>query len=169
MPKSLSLSILESVRVASPCTADWDSMTGDDRVRHCSLCNLNVYNLSAMPADEAAALVQDTKGRRCIQLLRRADGTVMTQDCPVGLRAIRVKAARAMTRIGAAAALLLSGGIALGTGSRDNRPARLGSMQPFATIRNWLSPTPPRTMPIRGELMLGKMAAPRPPKPRSNP
>jgi hypothetical protein len=37
---------LEMVRVASPCTADWDATHGDDRVRYCGQCNLHVYNLS---------------------------------------------------------------------------------------------------------------------------
>ena len=34
--------------VASPCSANWEKMTGDDRMRFCALCKKNVYNLSAM-------------------------------------------------------------------------------------------------------------------------
>src|SRR3954469_22981979 len=82
---------LEMVRVASPCPADWDSMKGDDRVRFCGQCNLNVYNLSGMTRDEAEELVNSAEGRLCVQLLVREDGTVLTQDCPVGLRALRRK------------------------------------------------------------------------------
>ena len=41
-------SLLEDVRVASPCNASWDAMKGDDRVRFCGECQKNVYNLSAM-------------------------------------------------------------------------------------------------------------------------
>ena len=35
---------LQDIRIASPCPADWDKMVGDERVRHCSECNFNVYN-----------------------------------------------------------------------------------------------------------------------------
>jgi len=42
--------MLPQLRVASPCTADWEMMTRDDRVRYRDLCKLNVYNFSAMSA-----------------------------------------------------------------------------------------------------------------------
>jgi len=37
---------LDHVRIAAPCPADWDRMLGNDRVRFCGQCSLNVYNLS---------------------------------------------------------------------------------------------------------------------------
>ena len=82
---------LSHVKIAAPCTADWDQMFSfeNDRVRFCSQCNLNVYNLSAMTQGEAAALVYRTEGRLCVRFHRRSDGTVLTQNCPVGLRAIK--------------------------------------------------------------------------------
>lgn len=40
---------LDTIEVASPCSADWEKMAGTDRVRHCSRCQLNVYRLSNMP------------------------------------------------------------------------------------------------------------------------
>ena len=73
---------LDNLRVARPCSADWRAMTGTDRVRHCADCNLNVYNLSALSTAEARALVEETEGRRCVRFYRRADGTVLTRDCP---------------------------------------------------------------------------------------
>ena len=36
------------LRVASPCSADWDRMQGNERVRYCPQCKLNVYNFAAM-------------------------------------------------------------------------------------------------------------------------
>jgi hypothetical protein len=75
------------IHVASPCTADWERMTGDNRVRHCAQCNLNVYNFAEMTSREVADLVAASKGHRlCGRLYRRADGTLLTSDCPVGLR-----------------------------------------------------------------------------------
>ena len=85
---------LNIIDVAAPCDADWDAMTGDDQVRHCGQCRMNVYNLSEMSEDEALKLVNDREGRLCIQFYRRADGTMLTKDCPVGLRAVRQKIAR---------------------------------------------------------------------------
>jgi hypothetical protein len=69
-------------------------MSGNDRVRFCDLCNLHVYNISQMKRREAEALVAGTEGRLCARLFRRADGTVITKDCPVGLRAIQRRVAR---------------------------------------------------------------------------
>ncbi|NNF57367.1 MAG: hypothetical protein HKN04_03925 [Rhodothermaceae bacterium] len=73
---------LDTIHVARPCSADWEAMIGTDRIRHCADCNLNVYNLSALSAAEAQALVDETEGRRCVRFYRRADGTILTQDCP---------------------------------------------------------------------------------------
>jgi hypothetical protein len=60
-------------------------MGGDDRVRFCDQCKKNVYNLSAMSATEARALVETNPGRLCARVYQRADGTVLTEDCPVGV------------------------------------------------------------------------------------
>ena len=84
---------LDVIGVAKPCPADWDGMTPPDdsgsdgeRVRHCELCKLNVYNLSGMTRQEVTDLVREREGRLCVRFYRRADGTVLTSDCPVGLR-----------------------------------------------------------------------------------
>lgn len=82
---------LQYVQIAAPCQADWNEMYafGGDRVRYCSQCQLNVYNLSAMTQREAEALLMTTEGRLCVRFYRRADGTILTQNCPVGWRAIK--------------------------------------------------------------------------------
>ncbi len=80
---------LDSVRVASPCHADWDAMRGDDRARFCPSCAKNVYNLSAMTAPEAQALLADKAGSLCVRFYQREDGTMLTQDCPVGVAALK--------------------------------------------------------------------------------
>jgi hypothetical protein len=81
------LDLHNDIRIASPCPAEWGDMTGDDRVRHCGICQNNVYNLSALPAVEAAALLEERSHAICVRLYRRADGTVLTEDCPVGFAA----------------------------------------------------------------------------------
>src|SRR5215210_3096990 len=85
---------LENVRVAAPCPADWEKMVGDERVRFCGQCELNVYNLSGMTRREAEALVAGTEGRLCVRFYRRADGTILTRNCPVGLRALKRRVSR---------------------------------------------------------------------------
>ncbi|NHZ34244.1 hypothetical protein [Massilia rubra] len=73
---------LHRITVASPCTASWDAMQGDERVRHCGGCSKQVFNLSAMPEAEAAMLVAGQgAGGLCVRFYRRADGTVMSSDC----------------------------------------------------------------------------------------
>ncbi len=48
---------LDRLRVASPCPTSWEQMSGNERVRHCELCNLSVYNIAELTRKEAAALV----------------------------------------------------------------------------------------------------------------
>ena len=98
---------LDRIKIATPCPITWEQMAGNERVRFCQHCQLNVYNISALSKPEAEALVFNAAGRVCVRLYRRSDGTVMTQDCPVGLRAVRVKISRA-----AAAVLALIGSLA---------------------------------------------------------
>jgi hypothetical protein len=43
------------MRVASPCSASWDAVEGDGRVRFCRLCGSNVYDLSEMTRAEVEA------------------------------------------------------------------------------------------------------------------
>jgi hypothetical protein len=80
---------LDRLYVSSPCNADWETMPGDERVRFCNQCHLNVYNISALTRKQAEKLIADTEGRLCAKLYRRADGTIITRDCPIGIRAIK--------------------------------------------------------------------------------
>ena len=86
---------LDHIKIAAPCSAEWDQMFSfeDKRVRFCSQCNLNVYNLSDMSRQEAEALINKTEGRLCVRFYRRADGSILTQNCPVGLKAIKRRCA----------------------------------------------------------------------------
>jgi hypothetical protein len=100
---------LRRVRVASPCTASWDKMVGDDRVRFCGDCKKNVYNLSAMTSAEAKSFIEGVEQAPCVRFFQRADGTMLTSDCPVGA----TKKKRRLGLIGGASAALLTAGGAL--------------------------------------------------------
>lgn len=85
---------LRNLKVAAPCSADWNTMVGDDRVRFCGQCNLNVFNLSGMTQAEAEHVVRSAEGRLCVRFYQRADGTVLTQNCPVGLKALKARVSK---------------------------------------------------------------------------
>jgi hypothetical protein len=115
MAGDVSLSVLDRVRIASPCPARWEDMTptGDGAVRHCGQCNLKVHNLSAMSRGEAEALLGMYFGgdgakrgeRLCGQWRRRADNTIIFGDCPVGLAKLRARVRRSVARVAAMAGL----------------------------------------------------------------
>ena len=80
---------LSHVRVAAPCRADWERMRGNERVRFCDHCSMNVYNLSKMTRKDAEALILSAEGRLCVRYYHRPDGTILTGNCPEGLRALK--------------------------------------------------------------------------------
>lgn len=154
---TISLPLLDSVRIAAPCSARWDDMTGDNITRHCADCKLNVHNLSAMTrVDAEAFLARTTEGRVCVRIFQRPDGTILTQDCPRGLAAARARLHRTLTRLAALLGLAVSAGTLAAiesTTNPDHRPLR--TQQPFAWIASKLLPAPPPT-PVTGAMM-GKM------------
>ncbi len=145
------LTVLQNIEVAAPCSADWNDMTGDDRVRFCGDCKLNVYNLSAMNEVQIVGLIRETEGRLCGRFYRRPDGTILTQDCPKGLRAIvRRRLVGVGCKVGAAVVFLtcLVGGSQLVT---SDRSAAGGQVAWLVKIRQWFNP-PSRV--IMGEIYL---------------
>ncbi|MEZ5347202.1 MAG: hypothetical protein R2681_16770 [Pyrinomonadaceae bacterium] len=96
---------LDGIKVASPCSANWDEMYGDNRQRHCGECKMNVYNLSEMTKQEAESLIMNAEGRLCARFYRRADGTILTKDCPVGWKAVKKQMSKFWT---AAASIVLT-------------------------------------------------------------
>ncbi|HQZ83553.1 MAG TPA: hypothetical protein PLR83_10045 [Pyrinomonadaceae bacterium] len=138
---------LENVRIASPCSADWEQMFGDERKRFCGDCKLNVYNLSAMSRTEAENFLTAAEGRVCVRYFARTDGTVITQDCPVGWEKFKRRTRRMATAMASLIATLLAGLFAVSVFSRRTN-AVVGEMIPYAT------PTPrPRTTPTPPPLM----------------
>jgi hypothetical protein len=142
---------LDKITVAAPCTAEWRWMYGNDRVRFCNQCKLNVYNLSAMTRTEAEDLIRNTEGSLCVRFYRRQDGTIITQNCPKGLQAIKEKFNRTWARV--AAALLTFFG-SLGMLGFIKLAPPMSPITGTVPIDNRLPPVPPALVP-QGEL--GKM------------
>lgn len=80
---------LDNLYIATPCNAKWEDMVGDDKVRACSLCSKNVFNISNMTRLEAERLLTENGSSICVGIYRRKDGTILIDDCPFGLRQIR--------------------------------------------------------------------------------
>jgi hypothetical protein len=175
---------LEELQIASPCSAAWDDMQqlapGDDRVRHCGLCDKNVYNLAGMSRGEATNLVADREGSVCIRMFRRNDGTVLTADCPVGVRAALAAAARRARRevvFAAAASLAAVAALVAFLGGPASRKACAAVDAARTGILQRVEPPPmpppmPPSMPTMGAVappvpetraIMGELPAPSPP------
>lgn len=85
---------LDNLSIATPCRARWSRMelVEGDRVRFCRTCEKNVYNITLMSRAEAEALLLTHEGNLCVNFARRADGTILTNDCPIGKIGKRDKA-----------------------------------------------------------------------------
>jgi hypothetical protein len=145
---AVSSKCLKDIHIASPCTAAWSDMDGDDKFRFCKQCRKYVYNLSAMSRPEAEALVEKMEGRMCVRFYRRADGTVLTDDCPVGLRRAREAMHWSLARLAAGVAffLALMGLPELRWGDAKGKRgllAALRQIEPIGRVIEWLDPTPP--------------------------
>ena len=153
---------LDGVRVAAPCPADWEKMVGDERMRYCGQCSLHVYNLSGMTKREAETLVANAEGRLCVRYYRRADGSILTRNCPVGLRALKQRVSRVA---GAALSAVLGffAGLGLDFGVRPAPRAMhtMGTIVSMPAEANLMPPSPPEVeknlppaYPVTGQLAL---------------
>jgi hypothetical protein len=157
---------LEGVRVAAPCPADWEKMVGDERVRFCGQCSLHVYNLSGMTKREAEGLVANAEGRLCVRYYSRADGSILTRNCPVGLRALKQRVSR-IAGATLSAVIGFFAGVGLNFGLTPAPPRHgvgvtMGAMAvPVELKRTPPPPTVPNVTPIADEVV-GELAPVRP-------
>ena len=123
---------LDKIKIASPCSANWDEMYGSERKRFCADCRLNVYNISEMTKDEAENFILRSEGRLCLRVYRRRDGTVITRDCPVGWARVKRRISRVYS-----AALGIAGGFLAGVFGLG----ALRSLEEFTAFKD--EPAPP--------------------------
>jgi len=130
-------------------------MVGDERARLCLQCQKHVYNFSAMTEAEIAQVVREKEGRLCARFYRRADGTMLTADCPLAAgrfwRQVR-------TRLFASAALFaVAAGAAVASGSSESQTVRAPQMNKLsllwddakAQVKSWFGIKP---QPIMGDI-----------------
>jgi hypothetical protein len=154
------------LRIASPCPARWEDMGGDDRIRFCDQCKKNVYNLSAMTTAEATEIIASNPGRLCARIYQRADGTVLTEDCPVGVarhwRRIKRRVAGAIAAL--AVVVMSTAALARDRGQQPNsnalRDRVLTAMDSAQwTVKGWFGiQKPPPTLVVGRMLLTGKVA-----------
>jgi len=119
---------LKNLTVASPCAADWNSMTGNDQVRFCEHCSFDVHNLSSMTRTQAERLVARSNGRLCIRYHHNSSGE--PQTLPAGHKLHRI--GRRVSRIAAGAftaTLSLTSAIAQQSGSSQSVVASLPTVE----------------------------------------
>lgn len=165
--KKRALPMLEDIRIASPCPADWNQMVGDHKSRFCGQCEKNVYNLSAMTREEAELLVLSKEGNLCVQLWKRTDGTVITADCPVGLRRKRMKLA-AVIAVGSGLATSALAVFALFATEAKAPPPPPPPIEPIPYVMTE-PPPPPKVEPVvydRRMVTSGAVARPTHPEPK---
>jgi hypothetical protein len=152
---------LDDIRIASPCHAEWDAMRpvpDEDgaRARFCGSCEKNVYDLSSMTRVDALALIARQEGSCCVRFYRRTDGTVLTEDCPVGFRAaLRRAQLRTLSGIATGAgAVAAAVAFLLGTANPVSRKLERfeNSMQPVAGGIEMVQPPEPPQPPMMGAM-----------------
>lgn len=129
-------------------------MSGDDHTRHCAACDRDVHDLSAMTREELSDFLEAPhQGRRCVRFFRRPDGTVMTSDCPLGVRARHTKRGLAAAGISTAA---IAVGLVLTQPVAAEAPTGPPSRAPLAArTTSYAEPL---------ELFLGELEEPPPPR-----
>lgn len=150
--------ILNRIRVASPCTARWEDMDGDERSRFCAHCSRRVYNLSGLTESQVAGLIETHEGRLCGRFHRRRDGTMLTADCPVGTGRVAARLKLAVGALGCAVVLTV-GALAStrARGESQDSPARwrVEMDRLVWKVKGWLG--------IKPQVVMGVICLPAPP------
>jgi hypothetical protein len=153
-----SLPVLDNIRIATPCSASWDRMLGDDRMRRCNDCNKSVFNLSTMTRDQAETLIVAKNGDLCARYYQRADGTILLSDCTVGV------SQRNKRRLVAAGALaLLAGTSAVAMMQSQSRPSRNDDYLRDMMRQSYTAPQVDPLPPPHPAPLMGVVAFPTPP------
>src|SRR5436309_13405991 len=113
-----------------------------------------------MTKRDAEHLIAETEGRLCIRYYRRTDGTILTKNCPVGLRALKRRLSRVAAATASAVLSFLAGILAV-TGLKES------SLIPAMTKGAMINIEKPKVVPTTGtygspQPMMGVVAPRRP-------
>lgn len=154
---------LQKLRTAKPCDARWDQMAGDGRCRFCQQCGKNVYNVAGLSGREVKELVEGSEETPCMRIARRADGTVITRDCPVGVAAVVKR--MSFAALGGAVLLVLSGYVWMMGGRPDSeRKSLVDNLRDKPVIGPIIEQVSPSPAYVVGEIAvpptIGKISGP---------
>jgi hypothetical protein len=152
---------LESIQIATPCRADWNQMTGDEQSRFCGSCAKNVYDFSAMTRAEAQQLLLEKEGHLCVRLHRRADGTVITSDCPVGISPVK-RSAGWLRGLMTAVVTALVGVLGVQAAPKVSVTAGAPSVPKTKTTKTKATKVAPLTGIVAPHQIMGRPAVPQP-------
>lgn len=155
---------LDQIEIPVPCQVPWDSMAGNDRVRHCDQCRQNVYDVANLTRPEALRLLESSGGRVCLRIYRRPDGTLLTADCRERLRAARKQGL--LVFVGVALVILWAQVCAQMVGLAGLKRLVRGHHDALRETRGeaaFVAPPPPRIP--DPEPVMGEPSAPPPPQP----
>ena len=71
------------LRITSPCSVNWDSMIGNDRVRFCEHCQTAVHNLDLTSRKQVRRLIARSEGRVCVSYRQPAAETTRISATPI--------------------------------------------------------------------------------------
>ncbi|MGB9178194.1 MAG: ankyrin repeat domain-containing protein [Pyrinomonadaceae bacterium] len=131
--------LLDQINIPSPCTADWDSMIGNDQVRFCEHCSKSVNNLSTMMRKQALELVSRSKGQLCVRYYKRPDGTVQTGNSQSQLYQLKRRASKIAAGAFSAALGLCSSAVAQ---AASHAPQSISSSFELVAGKDGASPLP---------------------------
>ena len=120
---------LNNLTIPSPCVADWNSMIGNEEVRFCEHCSLDVHNLSVMTRNQAERLVARSKERLCVCYHYDPAGRPLT--LPVRQKLHRIN--RRVSRIAAGAftaTLSITSAVAQNSTNSQTRSVDASSLPP---------------------------------------
>src|ERR1700722_6269530 len=150
-------SLLDKLYMAAPCDIGWDNMKGDDRVRFCGACLKSVYNISDMTSREAESFLQKHGISLCMRFYQREDGTIITENCQIGLRKLR-NAGRKVWRIAASFMAFC-----LSTLNASAQTVNDGNATSFPSVNNALFVVEPTVIDGRGGWRASHLAEVLPP------
>jgi hypothetical protein len=69
---------MRALPIAKPCPESFETMRGNERVRHCDKCDKSVFDLSAGTEREAEAILEsaDKSGRICVRYAANSGGQI---------------------------------------------------------------------------------------------
>ena len=126
-------------------------MQGTPQKRFCSGCRKHVYDLSAMGWEDARRLL-DAQESPCVRFFQRADGTVMSEDCPVARERLlrRLKYALGVVTALAVLALSLARGLAFMRPGCPFGGSPANDLPPWAAALRTAPPPAPSSPPDEG-------------------